>query len=233
MILSCPACQTRYLVDEDALRGSAGRTVRCANCAHIWHQSAPSEPYADEEAAEPEGRIEPALEVPPRPGASAVPSFNIPERSLRVHEPSGRKRTHRVAIRWLVLGVLFALAILAGVVVARGAVVALWSPAGRLFTLAGLPVAPSWSGLKIGKLTPTRSLDGVTIEGKSTNTGNITRDLPRLRVALHDAVDREVRFKIIDPPRPRLDPGAVAHFKTPFEHPEDAATGVVVTFAKH
>ena len=37
--------------------------------------------------------------------------------------------------------------------------------------------------------------------------------------------------KIVDPPKPRLPPGAVAHFKTPFEHPDDTATGVVVTFA--
>lgn len=232
MILSCPACQTRYLVDEKALRGLAGRTVRCANCAHTWHQPGPSEPYVDEEAVEPEGRIEPALEVPPRPGASAVPSLGIPQRSLSVPEPPGRKRSRRVAIRWLVLGVLFALAILAGVVVARGAVVAIWPPAGRLFTLAGVLIAPPWSGLKIGGITPTRSLDGVIIEGDITNTGNTTRDLPRLRVALHDAGDQEVRFKIIDPPQPRLTPGAVAHFKTPFEHPENAATGVVVTFAK-
>jgi predicted Zn finger-like uncharacterized protein len=233
MIVSCPACQTRYLVAERALRGSTGRTVRCANCAHTWHQPGPSETYHDEDAAEPEGRIEPALEVPPRPGASAVPSLGIQQRSLAVAEPPGRKRSRRVAIRWLVLGVLFALAILAGVVVARGAVVALWPPARGLFTFAGVPVAPPWSGLKIGRLTPTRSLDGVIIEGDITNTANTTRDLPRLRVALHDAVDREVQFKITDPPQPRLAPGAVAHFKTPFEHPEDAATGVVVTFAKH
>jgi len=56
--------------------------------------------------------------------------------------------------------------------------------------------------------------------------------LPRLRVTLRDSADKEVQFKIIDPPQPRLAPGAVAHFKTPFDHPEDAAKGVVVTFAK-
>ena len=37
--------------------------------------------------------------------------------------------------------------------------------------------------------------------------------------------------EVVDPPKPRLPPGAVAHFKTPFEHPDEAATGVVVTFA--
>ena len=63
-------------------------------------------------------------------------------------------------------------------------------------------------------------------------SGKTAQDVPRLRVALRDSAEKEVQFKIIDPPKPRLPPGAVAHFKTPFDHPDDAATGVVVTFAK-
>ena len=53
-----------------------------------------------------------------------------------------------------------------------------------------------------------------------------------ITTALRDSAEKEVQFKIIDPPKPRLPPGAVAHFKTPFDHPDDAATGVVATFAK-
>ena len=37
MIVICPACDTRYLVDEEALGGTAGRHVRCANCGAEWH----------------------------------------------------------------------------------------------------------------------------------------------------------------------------------------------------
>jgi DUF2939 family protein len=92
-------------------------------------------------------------------------------------------------------------------------------------------VGPPGAGLKIEKLAPARTPDGLMIEGDILNTGSTPRDLPRLRVALRDAAEREVQFKIVDPPSARLAPGAVAHFKTPFERPDKAATGVVVTFA--
>lgn len=44
MILTCPSCGTRYVVKDGAIP-PAGRTVRCAQCKHSWHQ----EPEATEE----------------------------------------------------------------------------------------------------------------------------------------------------------------------------------------
>ena len=39
MILTCPACDTRYVVKDDAIP-PGGRQVRCASCKHSWHQDA-------------------------------------------------------------------------------------------------------------------------------------------------------------------------------------------------
>jgi len=227
MILSCPVCRTRYQVDEAALRGQSGRTVRCAQCGYTWHQAALPKAAENGGPANGIGRIEPALEVPPRPATT----LEVPPRPRTLPEPP-RRRSRWGVLRWLVIAVLLVLAVLAGVVVARGAVVALWPPAARLYALAGFAAEPPWTGLKIEKLAPSRTPDGLVIEGDIANNGKTTQDLPRLRVALRDASDKEVQFKIVDSPQPRLAPGAVAHFKTPFDHPDDAAKGVVVTFAK-
>lgn len=38
MILTCPACQTKYVVKDGAIP-AGGRQVRCASCKHSWHQA--------------------------------------------------------------------------------------------------------------------------------------------------------------------------------------------------
>jgi Protein of unknown function (DUF2939)/Protein of unknown function (DUF3426) len=92
---------------------------------------------------------------------------------------------------------------------------------------------PTAVSLKIQKLAPARTPFGLIIEGDVLNTGATSREVPQLRVALRNAAEKEVQFKVIDPPIASLAPGEAAHFKTPFERPDDTATGVVVTFAPH
>ena len=86
------------------------------------------------------------------------------------------------------------------------------------------------SALKIEKIAPARTSTGLTIEGDILNTGNAPREVPQLRIVLRDAAEKEVQFKIIDPPLSQLAPGAVVHFHTAFQRADERAVGVLVTF---
>jgi tetratricopeptide (TPR) repeat protein len=85
-------------------------------------------------------------------------------------------------------------------------------------------------GLELYNIAPTRTADGLIIEGEIANAGSTLRHVPRLRVGLRDRADKEVQFKIIDPPKPQLLPGETARFKTSFDNPDASATGVVASF---
>lgn len=62
MIITCPNCDTRYLVPESDI-GAEGRRVRCANCMHLWFAE-PSTVTLDLDQRQ---MVEPEPEEPPPP----------------------------------------------------------------------------------------------------------------------------------------------------------------------
>ncbi|MEQ7874068.1 MJ0042-type zinc finger domain-containing protein [Sphingomonas sp. ASV193] len=49
MILTCPECETKYVVKDGAIP-AGGRQVRCASCKHSWHQDPEPAAESDGEA---------------------------------------------------------------------------------------------------------------------------------------------------------------------------------------
>lgn len=101
MIVSCPACATRFSLDA-ALLGDAGRNVRCAKCAHKWKQLPPKLETPD--GASPSPLPEPEIAAPapaeaspfaadmtnPLPDAAdapATPAIDIPAAPPRPRSP--------------------------------------------------------------------------------------------------------------------------------------------------
>jgi predicted Zn finger-like uncharacterized protein len=99
MILTCPACDTKYVVKDGAIP-PAGRQVRCASCKHSWHQDAepismePDSGLVDQPAAAddfggppPAGpaAAEPVGEVPPQAEAKGIVAGE-PQPEADVHD---------------------------------------------------------------------------------------------------------------------------------------------------
>ena len=85
MIVTCPSCATRYLVDPAAL-GETGRMVRCARCAHTWMEFPPDDmPKRVDVAA---GSVEPS----PIPPGSNLPALFPRQRLDRLGGARRRER---------------------------------------------------------------------------------------------------------------------------------------------
>ena len=233
MILTCPACETRYNVADEAVSSAAGRQLRCANCGHIWHFAAALQetlPLEPRRVAGATPGIVPPLAVARAAGGSATADADTTDSLLELGTAStpavAPQHVRRSLVRLVSLLSVFAVLLL--LILARNAVIRVWPNSAAVYGALGLYTEASGFDLKV---TPTRTGEDFLVMAEITNTTDAARAVPRLRVALLDGSRNELDVKFIEPDVNQLAPGAITRIRTVFEHPSITASDVEVTFA--
>jgi predicted Zn finger-like uncharacterized protein len=102
MIITCPSCDKKYLVEEKALTGEK-RQVRCGECGTLWQQDPATPVLLDPQTV----GITEANQGPP---PNTNPALNKMEKTLAEEKPRGLKGfINNYYLDWIVI--LFALGI--------------------------------------------------------------------------------------------------------------------------
>jgi predicted Zn finger-like uncharacterized protein len=210
MILSCPACSTRYLLEPAAL-GPKGRQVRCAKCGHSWQQTPPADMPREVDLS------------PLTAGTLALP------------QSAGMSNGDRRGLGLpLLILVLFAVG-LSGGYFFRARIVTEWPGTAAVYELIGIPVRIPGAGLELANVAFTsRQADGATIidvRGELSNPTDRAITLPPLRVALSDDQDEQLSGWTFTLDRSTIAPGETIVFKTAGKNLPPGATKIHVTFA--
>jgi predicted Zn finger-like uncharacterized protein len=248
MILTCPACSVRYVVDPRAL-GVKGRTVRCARCAHTWFQVPPDEAAPQPVVARAGAAMATAAAAaaaPPTAEPDAVPDDPPRRRRERVPAPKREERIGLPALtrpkrRWepvlasAAAAIILVAGLAAAAIIARDRVARLYPASADLFARVGFPVSDVGIGLDLRANKPVldvaNGLPTLVIDGDVVNVSSVARTVPKLVVQLFDVGNHDLQDVTVAPSSELLQPGESAKFRTAITQPPEAAHHVVVVFA--
>jgi predicted Zn finger-like uncharacterized protein len=244
MILTCPACQTRYQADA-AKFPPQGRSVRCARCGEVWHAS--PEPWSESALEPPEPEPAPApqsvfVATAPRREDYAQPAQRDPEPQDRAETDAAiaapapaKRRPHRwlIGTGWVALaGVVLLIGVIATVY--RHQVVEAWPRSASVYSKLGMKVAAN--GLKIGNTKTSKDIRNgqlvLTVSGALTNLADRELPVPQLRIGLVDSDKHELYHWTVAPDVIVLKPGQSTRFVAKLSNPPEEAVNYQVEFAK-
>jgi predicted Zn finger-like uncharacterized protein len=234
VIVSCPACATRFSLDASLL-GPGGRNVRCAKCGHRWHQEPPAPvegppPPAPEPELPPESQMAPGLAAllnardnKPAPSPTVV----VPPRL----KPAAPKRKVGLWPWILLLGILCGLAVAAYIY--RGPVARMFPAAEAIYQLLGIGESDPALQLQIGNVKSEQRSGLTSIRGDIFNPTDFPLAVPPLMVTALDTDKKPIgsgyRFRTQEA---KIAPGETITFRILYENPPAGMKGIIVTFGR-
>ncbi len=211
MILNCPSCATRYLIDPAAL-GETGRVVRCARCSHSWTERPPEDMPKQVDV------LPPPEQVTPLPPGSNLPALsNAPRR--------------QGWIGWAAL-VLVIAGIVAGAYFARDKIIETWPEAALIYARLGLGEEAAVAGLELRNVKQSTSIVNdqtvVNLSGEIFNISDRNQDVPKIIAEIMDKNRNVIRTWIVTPRSSRLLPGEKTEFDDDYSDPPKEAVQISV-----
>lgn len=159
MIITCPSCSKRYLVEDNSI-DPAGRQVQCVACNHLWF-------------------------FKPVPGARDLNQVHLD--LIGVQSSSAKGATKTMNIGWLLLTITL-IATVVGLFAARHSVMQLWPTTQILYKAIGLGDFTSQEGLQFENLrpmiVPTKNGQKVLLTGTIINESKDVREVNRLTITV-------------------------------------------------
>jgi predicted Zn finger-like uncharacterized protein len=225
MILTCPACASRYFVDEAKLPPQ-GRQVRCAACGESWRAEPETAPLDLTPDLEP--KVEAATpELSPTTPADALP------RAFREQVQAKQRTRAAVAAGVVWAGMAASLMVLVLLaVVFRVQVVKVWPRTAGVYAALKLPVNP------LG-LTPDNVMAGqglqnghaaLIVTGAERNVATQALAPAPMRVSVYDKAGARLLSRVVRLPADPIAPGESRAFAASFVDPPMAGVQVGVDF---
>jgi predicted Zn finger-like uncharacterized protein len=225
MILTCPACASRYFVDEAKLPPQ-GRQVRCAACGESWR----AEPETELLDLTPDFNPELAAAAPEL--APTTPAEALPK---AFREQVQAKRRTRAAVAagvvWAGMAASLVVLILLSVVF-RVQVVKAWPRTAGVYAALKLPVNPL--GLAPDNVTASQGLQNghaaLIITGAERNVATQTLTPAPMRVSVYDKAGARLLSRVVRLPLNPIAPGESRAFAASFIDPPMAGVQVGIDF---